>query len=51
MRFLCELDMLIPEEKESSFDLYPVSFDAESGASFAIDREGSDDTIAKLKST
>jgi len=49
MRFLYELGMYITEgEKESSFDLYPVSYDSESGASFAIDRGDSDDTIAKI---
>jgi len=50
MRFLYELGMLITEADthESSFDLYPVSYDSESGASFAIDRKDSDDTVAKI---
>lgn len=47
MRFLDTLDLYLTESKEP-FDLYPIDFDSDDGASFGVDIDDADDTVAKI---
>lgn len=47
MRFLDTLDLYLTESKEP-YDLYPVDYDSEDGASFGVDIDDSDDSVAKI---
>ena len=50
MRFLDEVEMFCEDydNGEPNFDLYPVNFDTENGVSFGVEKEGSDDEVAKV---